>query len=280
MIGMNLPLWTADPQPDHHRPLLKFLKDTGYELVEIPVFHGDPRKCEALVPVLDELGLATTVLSARGADDNPVSPDPHVRHAAIENGCRSMDCALALGAKKVVGTFHSGFGVHSGAGPTAAEWDRAIEVTRDVAAYAAKHDVSLSLEFLNRFECYLLNTTADTARFVKELGAKNVGILFDTHHSNIEDEGFSMTLGRHGHLVNHIHVSESHRGALGTGMVNWPDFFAALGKTGYRGDIVVEAFGTAVQELIPLVKIWRKAYDNESHNQPVTPMNLLAGSLA
>jgi D-psicose/D-tagatose/L-ribulose 3-epimerase len=260
---MNLLLWTADPQPEH-RPLLKFLKETGYDLVEVPVFHGDPKKCEALVPILDELGLARTVLSARGADDNPVSPDANVRRAAVDNGCRSVDCALAIGATKVVGPFHSGFGVHSGAGPTAQEWDRAIEVTSEVASYAAKHGVSLSLEFLNRFECYLLNTTADTARFVKELGAPNVGILFDTHHSNIEDGGFAETLGRHGHLVNHIHVSESHRGALGTGMVNWPDFFAALAKMNYSGDIVVEAFGTAVQELVPLVKIWRKAYDNES----------------
>lgn len=264
MLGMNLLLWTADPQPEH-RPLLQFLKETGYDLVEIPVFHGDPGKCEALGPVLDDLGFARTVLSARGADDNPVSPDPDIRRAAIESGRRSIDCALALGAKKVVGPFHSGFGVHSGTGPTPAEWDRAIEVTREVAAYAAKYDVSLSLEFLNRFECYLLNTTADTARFVKDLGAGNVGILFDTHHANIEDDGFSNALVRHGHLVNHIHVSESHRGALGTGMVNWPDFFAALAKTGYAGDIVVEAFGTAVQELIPLVKIWRKAYDSESN---------------
>jgi D-psicose/D-tagatose/L-ribulose 3-epimerase len=263
MIGMNLLLWTADPQPEH-RPLLKFLKETGYDLVEVPVFHGDPKKCAALVPVLDELGLARTVLSARGADDNPVSPDPDVRRAAVENGRRSVDCALAIGAKKVVGPFHSGFGVHSGAGPTPQEWDHALEVTGEVASYAAKHGVSMSLEFLNRFECYLLNTTADTARFVQELGAPNVGILFDTHHSNIEDGGFAETLGRHGHLVSHIHVSESHRGALGTGMVNWPDFFAALAKMNYAGDIVVEAFGTAVQELVPLVKVWRKAYDSET----------------
>lgn len=263
MIGMNLLLWTADPQPEH-RPLLQSLKEMGYDLVEVPVFHGDPEKCAALVPVLDELGLARTVLSARGADDNPVSPDPNVRRAAVENGCRSVDCALAIGAKKVVGPFHSGFGVHSGAGPTEGEWARAIEVTREVAAYAAKYGVSLSLEFLNRFECYLLNTTADTARFVKELAAENVGILYDTHHSNIEDTGFAETLGRHGHLVSHIHVSESHRGALGTGMVNWPDFFKALARMNYTGDIVVEAFGTAVQELIPLVKVWRKAYDTES----------------
>ncbi|MFN4143565.1 sugar phosphate isomerase/epimerase family protein [Aestuariivirga sp.] len=262
MLGINLLLWTAEPQ-QAHRPLLESLKNMGYELVEIPAFHGEPEKCAALAPILDELGLARTLLSARGADDNPVSPDPTIRRAAIENGKRSVDCALALGARKVVGPIHSGFGVHSGAGPTQAEWERSVEVTGEVAAYAKRHGVSLSLEFLNRFECYLLNTTADTARFVKDVGAGNVGILFDTHHANIEDEGFEATLARYGGLVNHVHISESHRGSLGTGMVNWPAAFGALKKLGYEGDLVVEAFGTAVQELIPLVKVWRKAYDTE-----------------
>jgi D-psicose/D-tagatose/L-ribulose 3-epimerase len=262
MLGINLLLWTAEPA-QIHRPLLQSLKDIGYGLVEIPAFHGDPEKCAAIAPLLDEIGLARTLLSARGADDNPLSPDPAVRRAAIENGCRSVDCAIALGTRKVVGPIHSGFGVHSGTSPTEIEWERAIEVMREVAEYARRYDVSLSLEFLNRFECYLLNTTAETARFVEEVGAPNIGILFDTFHANIEDEDFLGTLGKFGRYVNHVHVSESHRGALGTGMVNWADAFGALKKMRYSGDIVVEAFGTAVPELIPLVKIWRKAYETE-----------------
>lgn len=262
MLGFNLLLWTADPGIEH-RSLFEFLKRTGYDLVEVPIFHGDSAKCAALAPVLDELGLARTALSARGADDNPVSPDPAVRKLAVENGCKSVDCALALGARKVVGPFHSGFGVHSGAGPTEAEWDRALKVMDEVAAYARRHGVSLSLEFLNRFECYLLNTTEDTARFVRELGASNVGILYDTHHANIEDGDISGTLRRNIKHINHVHVSESHRGALGKGMVQWPEFFSTIKAAGYDGDFVIEAFGTAVAELIPLVKIWRKAYDTE-----------------
>ena len=47
MLGMNMLLWTADVGPEH-RPVLEMLKRTGYGLVEIPVFHGDPDKCAAL----------------------------------------------------------------------------------------------------------------------------------------------------------------------------------------------------------------------------------------
>lgn len=262
MIGFNLLLWTADPGPQH-RPLLNALKDIGYGLVEVPIFHRDEAKCAALASLLDELGLARSSLSARGADDNPVSPDPAVRRLAVENGKREVDCALALGATRIVGPLHSGFGVHSGGAPTRAEWDHALRALDEVATYARRHGVSLSLEFLNRFECYLLNTTEETARFVRELGAENVGILYDTHHAHIEDGDIGETLCRHGALINHVHLSESHRGAIGRGMVRWPEVFAALKQIRYGGDIVVEAFGTSVAELIPLVKIWRKAYDTE-----------------
>jgi D-psicose/D-tagatose/L-ribulose 3-epimerase len=262
MLGMNMLLWTADVGPEH-RPVLEMLSRTGYGLVEIPVFHGDPDKCAALAALLDEIGLARTALTARGADDNPVSPDPAVRRLAVENSCKAVDCAVALGASTLVGPFHSGFGVLSGAGPTRDEWQWAVEGMVEVAAYARPLGVKLSLEFLNRFECYLLNTTADAARFVEAVGADNVGILYDSHHANIEDPDIRETFKRHGRLFNHIHLSESHRGTPGTGLVSWPTLFEAISALNYRGDFVIEAFGQGVPELVSIVKIWRKTFDSE-----------------
>ena len=264
MLGMNMLLWTADVVVTH-RPLLEMLKKTGYEIIEIPIFHLDLDKCVALAGLLDDLGLARCAISARGAEDNPVAYDPSVRRLAVENSCKAVDCAVALGAKKLVGPFHSGFGVFSGAGPTADEWRWAVDGMIEVAAYANQHGVTLSLEFLNRFECYLLNTSGDTARFVEAVGAQNVGILYDTHHAHIEDPSITEVFGSYGHLFNHIHISESHRGTPGTGLVNWSATFAAIKSLGYRGDIVVEAFGRSVAELVPIVKIWRQTFDSEEN---------------
>jgi D-psicose/D-tagatose/L-ribulose 3-epimerase len=264
MLGMNLLLWSADVTVEH-RPLLEMLKETGYELVEIPIFHGDPDKCASLGPLLDEMGFARTALSARGAEDNPISTDPTVRRLAIANNCKAVDCAVALGARTLVGPFHSGFGVFSGAGPTTDEWRWAVEGMAEVAHYARRQGVTLSLEFLNRFECYLLNTTAETARFVEAVGVDNVGILYDTHHANIEDPDIAETFRRYGRLFNHIHISESHRGTPGTGLVNWPALFEAIPTLDYHGDMVIEAFGRGVAELVPIVKIWRKTFDSEEN---------------
>ena len=150
MLGMTMLLWTADVGAAH-RPLLEMLKGTGFELVEVPIFHGDRDKCLALASVLDDLGLKRTALTARGAEDNPIAVDPAVRRLAVENSCKAVDCAVALGAKTLVGPFHSGFGVFSGKGPTDDEWHWAVEGMTKVAAYAREHGVALSLEFLNRF---------------------------------------------------------------------------------------------------------------------------------
>lgn len=264
MLGMNMLLWTADVT-DEHRPLLEMLRKTGYEFVEIPIFHGEPEKCAALGPLLDDIGLARTALTARGAEDNPVSPDPAIRRLAVAHSCKAVDCAVALGAKTLVGPFHSGFGVFSGAGPTVDEWRWAIEGVAEVADYARGLGVALSLEFLNRFECYLLNTTAETAKFVAAVGADNVGILYDSHHANIEDPDIAETFRIYGRLFNHIHISESHRGTPGTGLVNWQAFFEAISALDYHGDMVIEAFGQGVAELVPIVKIWRRAFDSEEN---------------
>ena len=58
--------------------------------------------------------------------------------------------------------------------------------------FADRKNVGLLLEPLNRYESLLLNSTAETAHYIrKELGAPSVlGILWDLFHANIEDPVF------------------------------------------------------------------------------------------
>ncbi|MEJ1937545.1 sugar phosphate isomerase/epimerase, partial [Nostoc sp. NIES-2111] len=155
MLGMNMLLWTAKVTPAHEA-LLRDLAAIGYGSVEIPLFDADPAQARELGRLLDLIGLARSGLAALGAEDNPISADPAVRDLARQNARTAVDAAGELGARMLVGPFHSGFGVHSGAGPTPDEWKRSVDFVGDLADYAAPRGVSLSLEFLNRFECYLL----------------------------------------------------------------------------------------------------------------------------
>ena len=69
--GMNLLLWTGEIS-DGLLPVLHMLKSYGYDSVEVPIFNTglDYAKWGKK---LDEIGLARTAVTIRGADDNPTS---------------------------------------------------------------------------------------------------------------------------------------------------------------------------------------------------------------
>jgi len=60
----------------------------------------------------------------------------------------------------MAGPYHSAMGVFSGKGPTSDEWKWSIDCMRQVAEHAAKTKVMLAVEYLNRFEIYLMNTAS------------------------------------------------------------------------------------------------------------------------
>jgi D-psicose/D-tagatose/L-ribulose 3-epimerase len=261
--AMNMFLWTTHVT-DEHLPQLQLIKECGYDMVEIPVLNTDSLShYTRLGETLKQLGLTPLALTARSEEDHPCSPDPAVRQLAVSNNCRAIDCAHALGAKKISGLLHTGLGVFTGTGPTEQERQRSIEVMKLTAEYAQQLGMEISLEFINRFECYLTNTTADMAALVKEIGYPNVGVLYDTFHANIEEKDIVQAIRDNAAVINHVHISENDRSTPGTGQVKWKETFDTLTEVGYQGTYAVEAFGLNLPELIPVVKIWRKMYQSE-----------------
>ena len=261
--AMNMFLWTTHVTKEH-LPQLQLVKDSGYNMVEIPVLDlSDMQHYRWLAKEIAALGLTPLAISARGEEDNPCSPDPAVRALAVKNNKLAIDATKLLGAKKVSGLLHTALGVFTGQGPTEQERQWSVEVMKETAQYAKDQGIEISLEFINRFECYLTNTTADMAALVTEIGFDNVGILYDTFHANIEEKSTSDAIKTYAHLINHVHISENDRSTPGTGQVCWDETFAALDEVNYQGTFAVEAFGLNLPELIPVVKIWRKMYESE-----------------
>jgi D-psicose/D-tagatose/L-ribulose 3-epimerase len=155
------------------------------------------------------------------------------------------------------GPFYQPLGVFTGEGPSEEEKQRAAEVHQQASDYAAKANVTLAVEFLNRFECYLLNTMADTAEFVKRVNRPNYGVLYDTFHSHIEEKDPVGCIAPNIDIIKHVHISENDRGTPGRGQVNWSGTFKALRSAGYDGWLTVEAFGRALPALVAATKVWR-----------------------
>ncbi|MEP6757445.1 MAG: sugar phosphate isomerase/epimerase [Chthonomonadales bacterium] len=261
-IGMNLLLWSGNIT-DEHFPLLGRLKSIGFDGVEIPLFGPDPDQLVRTSRVLKDLGLACTSTAICSPETSPISPDPAIRAAAVDHMKKHVDYSATLNSEIIIGPFHSPIGHFSGKGRTADEWKWGVETMRASAEYAATAGIKLSTEPLNRFECYFLNTAADSDRFVKEVSHPSFGYLYDSFHANIEEQNIYDSVVKNSAGINHVHISENHRGVPGTGHVQWADTFRALKDVGYDGWLTIEAFGRALPELAAATCIWRDLFDTE-----------------
>ncbi len=258
-IGMNLVLWTLAVRPEHYG-LLRSLRVLGYEGVEIPITLGNGENFGEIRRVLDGEGLACTTLTNLRPEANPVSPDATVRHKGLDGLKWAIDTSQHLGSAILSGPFYAASDVFTGMGPTAEELDRSAVVLRQACAYAAPSGTTLCIEFLSRFETYLLNTTRDAAQLTDAVGAPNIGLVYDTHHAHLEEDDIRAALTAAGRRIRHVHFSESHRGTLGGGLLDWTSTVGALKAIGYDGWLMVEAFSTEVTELARKAKVWRNTF--------------------
>jgi D-psicose/D-tagatose/L-ribulose 3-epimerase len=260
-FGMNLLLWSGEIN-DGMLPTLEMLKKQGYDGVELPLFNLD-LDYAAWGKKLDNLGLARTAVTIRVPGDNPISPDAAERKKGIELTCKALDCCAAVGATHLVGPYHSALGHFSGAGPTQDEWKWGVESMRAVAEHAAKTNVTLGVECLNRFETYLLNTHADSAKFAREVNHPNCKVMYDTFHANIEEKSIPDAIRACADVLCHVHISENDRSTPGQGNIRWGQNFETLKEVGYDGWLMIEAFGLALPEIAAATKIWRRMFESE-----------------
>ncbi len=256
-VGFNMLLWTTHVTEEAF-PLLEAIKKIGYDGVEIPLFEGQPEHFEKVGKAIKDNGLeCTSVTVIPDEEHNPVSADAKHRQGGVEHLKWAIDCSAALDSDVLCGPFFQPLGVFTGEGPTEEEKQRAAEVHRQAAELASKVNVSLGVEFLNRFECYFLNTMADAADYVKRVDHPNCGVLYDTFHANIEEKDPVGCISKHIDAINHVHISENDRGTPGKGHIDWPGTFKALRSGGYDGWLVIEAFGRALPDLAAATRVWR-----------------------
>jgi D-psicose/D-tagatose/L-ribulose 3-epimerase len=262
-LGMNMLLWSTDVTGPEHHETFELLRGLGYDGVEIPIFDNEVDKYADLGARLADLGLAALGVGARTGDTSPISDDPEVRARALEANKALVDSCAALGARTVCGPIEAPLGVFSGTGPTRDELKRSAESLRTAAEYAAEHDVTLVVEYLNRFEMYLVNCAEDAAALVREVDHPNCRLMYDTFHAHIEEADPRAALAACADVLVHFHASENNRGTPGSGQVEWDTTFEALGEIGYDGWVVIEAFGDSLPDLAAATKVWRRTFTSE-----------------
>ena len=182
-IGFNMLLWTTNLVEEEFH-LLEKIKKVGYDGVEIPIFGGEEKvdHFKNIGKVLKDNELqCTSVTVIPDESRSPISDEESVRSNSLEYLKWAMDCSHALGSEILAGPYYQPLGVFSGEPPTQKEKENAAKVHQQAADYAKNLNLKLSIEPLNRFECYFLNIAQDASDYVDMVGKENFGYLYDPY---------------------------------------------------------------------------------------------------
>jgi D-psicose/D-tagatose/L-ribulose 3-epimerase len=266
-LGINLLLWTGHVTKEDI-PVLKALKDTGFDGVEVPVFDvSDVAHYSWLAGVLEDIGLERTVVAIIPDEaHSPISSNAADRARAVDHLRRVIDCSAALGGTVLAGPWFQPLGVFTGEKPSEAELERCAEVHRQIVPIAYAAGITSALEPLNRFEAHLLNTCEQSIAYAARVPEQGFGILYDTFHAHIEEKdpiAALHALHASGALT-HVHISENDRGTPGRGHAKIRETIAALKALGYNEWLTIEAFGRGVPELAAATRVWRDFFADPS----------------
>ncbi len=111
---------------------------------------------------------------------------------------------------------------------------------------AQKMDVAgikLLIEAINTIDVpgFFLNTTAQSAQILNEVGSSNLYIQYDVYHMQIMEGDLWRTIEAHLDRIAHIQIADNPgRHEPGTGEINYPNLFRFLDKVGYSGWVGAE----------------------------------------
>ena len=164
-------------------------------------------------------------------------PDAIVRGQARDFIGAIIDFAGSFGAPAIIGSMQGRF---EGAASREQAFDWLREALEQLGPRAHALGAPLLYEPLNRYETNLLNRTADAVEFLGTLRTKNVKLLSDLFHMNIEEVSIADALRAGGAHVGHVHFADSNRRAVGFGHLEMAPVMAALRAIGYAGYLSAE----------------------------------------
>ena len=257
-MGKNLLLWGTEITASLF-PVLEQIKAAGYDGVEVPIFDTNPKHWEAWRKKLDELELDRVAVTINGPDHHQISADLAMRHKTLKRNMQALECAQVLGSSLLTGPYHSALGVFTGSKSTEEENNWAAENLFALAEHAKAMNITLGLEYLNRFESYLVSCADELIALVDRINHPNCKLMFDSFHANIEETKLGDAIRRMGNRLVHVQLSENHRGTLGAGHVDFKNILTALDDINYKGMVSIEAFSSKLSA----ANIWRNMFDSE-----------------
>lgn len=213
----------------------KHVRSAGLDGVEL---FGDIENVDPVIArhTLENEGLK--VFSITPADADISHPDDEIRKAALKYYEQLMDFAVALDKPLI-----SCHGQVTRIKPIASqevEDKLLIDSTMQICDFAAAKGLNVVFEILNRYETHQVRTVDEGLSLLTSVGAKNLSLLPDSYHMNIEEADPAAVLKRGGANIGLYHAADSNRCGIGEGNIDFDSQIKSLDSIGYDGPIILE----------------------------------------
>lgn len=258
-LGVHAGLWMAK-WTDEISPILKIIADIGFDGVEISLLGMDQYKAKSLNRIIKDFKLEVTCSDGLSVHTDITSHDPSIVSKGEEHLKWGIETASLLGSNYLAGVVYAPWGVFDVKNKII-RTERSANALSKLDKILIQHDVNLGIEAINRFETDLINTADEAKSLAEASNSKNIGVLLDTFHLNIEEKNIKSTIIKTGDYLKHFHISDNDRGVPGSGHIPWNDVRDGLKAINYNNWIVAEMFVIAGNPASSDLNIWRNIED-------------------
>lgn len=190
-LGIFMNFWEKNWAADHKK-YIKKAAEIGFDILEFqaqPLLEMSDDHIRDLRKTADEYGIELTYSLGLDRRYDVSSLNEDIRKGGVtylQNIIRKMHVG---GGTLLSGVSYAGWGTPDDMGDSKMPyWNQSVKSMKEIIKVAEECGVTYCVEAVNRFETCLINTAKEALAYIEEIDSKNIGVLLDTYHMNIEED--------------------------------------------------------------------------------------------